>query len=171
MTLLDLHAAIQVAMGWQQTHHYEFIVGSASEKPYYVGVPDEESDGELGRVTICSDEVKLTDVFHEIGSKIRYVYDMGDNWEHEIELRGIVREETISTYPNCLSGYGACPPEDVGGIPGFQELLRAIREKDKVALKDYDAWLGKRYDPEGFQPPYSYFFHQEWKWVRKKESF
>ena len=171
MSLLDLHAAIQAAMGWKQMHHYEFVVGSPGENQYYFGVPDEETDAELGRVTIRSDEVKLTDVFHEIGDKIRYLYDMGDNWEHDIELRGIVREETLSKYPICPSGYGACPPEDVGGIPGFQELLRAVREKDKAALKDFDAWLGKRFDPEGFQPPSYYSFPEEWKRVRKKESF
>ncbi len=171
MSLLDLHAAIQVAMGWKQAHLYEFVVGSPGQNQYFFGVPDEQSDAELGRVTIRSGEVKLMDVFHEIGENIRYLYDMGDNWEHEIELRGIVREDTITKYPHCPSGYGACPPEDVGGIPGFRELLQAIKEKNKAMLKEYDAWLGKRFDPEAFQPQHSYFFHEEWKWARKKENF
>lgn len=79
-----------------------------------------------------SDEIKLSDVFHHVGHKIRYVNDMGDKWEHDVDLRGSVREETISKHPMCPSGYGACPPADVRGIPGCHELLRAIDEKDKL---------------------------------------
>jgi hypothetical protein len=169
MTLLDLHAAIQVAMCWEHTHHYEFIPDVRYPKQV-IGVPNPETDAELGQKVVRSDEVKISEVFHQVGDKIRYVYDMGDNWEHDIELRGIVREDSIAHSPLCPSGYGACPPEDVGGIPGFRELLRAISNKDKDALKDYDAWFGKRFDPEGFQPPFSYSFQKEWKWVRKKES-
>jgi hypothetical protein len=170
MTMLDLHAAIQAGMGWKHTHHYEFVPDMRYPKQV-IGVPSPEIDPELGQVVVRSDEVKIPDVFHHVGDKIRYVYDMGDNWEHEVEFRGMIQEESYVKYPQCPSGSGTCPPEDVGGIPGFYELLRAIRENDKEMLKEYDAWLGGRYDPNSFRPPSQFSFPDYWKRVRKSESF
>ena len=55
-----------------------------------------------------------------------YLYDFGDNWEHEIILEHILPRETNVRYPRCIAGERACPPEDCGGIDGYQDLLEAI---------------------------------------------
>lgn len=103
--MLDLHAAIQVAMGWKHKHHYEFIPDVRCPKQV-IGVPSPETDLEVNQVVVRSDELKISDVFHHIGDKVRYVYDMGDNWEHDVELRGVVNEDRIAKSPLCPSGYG-----------------------------------------------------------------
>ena len=82
--------------------------------------------------------------------RLTYEYDFGDNWEHELLVEKIHPEEKGTHYPICLEGVGACPPEDVGGVPGYAEFLKAMSDPNHPEHQDYRDWIGRNYDPKKF---------------------
>ena len=137
LILAKLHDVLQKAMGWENSHLYEFRAG----KQIY-GRPNREmmSLG-FGPTTINDRQVCLDEVLPRVRSKLIYTYDMGDSWEHSVVLEKSLPADPNMTYPVCTGGERACPPEDCGGIPGFYNLLENPEE-----LRD---WIGG-YDPEAF---------------------
>lgn len=81
---------------------------------------------------------------------MRYEYDFGDSWEHEMLLEKILPAEPDVFYPRCLKGKRACPPEDCGGIWGYAELLEELRDEAHSEHETYLEWLGDDLDPEAF---------------------
>ncbi len=130
--LYRLHLILQTVMGWEDYHLYEFII---DETEY--GEPDEEyqPDIEYARKTT------LNQVLHSQGQRFRYTYDYGDNWEHEIELEKISEPKPIAFYPVCLDGERACPPEDVGGVSGYEDLLGIIQDPEHEEYDDMVSWI------------------------------
>ena len=120
-TFWGLHVAIQDAMGWTDSHLHEFKVinPATGKKEYiYIGIPDDE--GEDVHPMLAGWEVKVEHYMRsEANQKMFYLYDFGDSWEHLIEFEG-EHDKQIDKYPVCLAGERACPPEDVGGIPGYE---------------------------------------------------
>jgi len=78
-------------------------------------------------------------------------YDFGDSWHHEILFEGILLKEKKVKYPVCLAGERACPPEDCGGIWGYESLLKILRdpkhEEYESMVEWLSGWYGK-YNPE-----------------------
>lgn len=72
-----------------------------------------------------SADVTLDTIALRRGEKFRYVYDMGDYWEHELRVEGFCAPSVSTRYPHCVGGSGACPPEYCGGPLGY----RARREE------------------------------------------
>lgn len=142
-TLAQLHKIIQKVMGWEDYHLHEFTVG---EKQYGL---DEDIDYKE-----IEDEkkIKLGDLQLTEKQKFSYVYDFGDNWEHEIKVEKILPFVVDVKYPKCLDGKLACPPEDCGSIWGYEELheLKNLPKDnlDEEALERLQ-WLGD-YDFEHF---------------------
>ena len=64
-----------------------------------------------------------------------YTYDFGDNWEHKIPLEKILPRDKNIEYPACIAGKRACPPEDCGGIRGYEEFLEAINNQTMRNMK------------------------------------
>ena len=93
---------------------------------------------------------KLKDIFRNDGDFIDYLYDFGDHWEHRITLKGKCIPRSYRSYPLCIAGARRCPPEDVGGIGGYEELLKAIESKNKETLVEYKEWLGYEFNPDDF---------------------
>lgn len=147
-SLHELHAAIQVAMEWQNSHLYSFSKGTDNNKMEFV-LPEYEENQELftGNSTR---KFKLIDIFHKPGDSIDYLYDFGDSWLHQVIFKGTTHENATFGYPRCPAGSRSCPPENIGGPHAYQALLSAIETKDKKSLKEYDDWLGYRYDPDKF---------------------
>jgi pRiA4b ORF-3-like protein len=83
---------------------------------------------------------------------VNYAYDFGDSWEHRILLKEITPQEQDARYPICVGGERACPPEDCGGICGYQTLLEAINDPLHEQHKTLLNWLGTDFDPEHFDP-------------------
>ncbi len=112
-TLARLHEIIQVAMGWEFSHLYDFEVGGER-----YGDPGMGDDLEWKH----DRKMKLSQIVKDGYRKFGYVYDMGDNWEHAIQV-----EKTLAPsrgqVPRCIGGARACPPEDCGGIWGYEEFL------------------------------------------------
>jgi Plasmid pRiA4b ORF-3-like protein len=79
-----------------------------------------------------------------------YDYDFGDGWEHEVLLEGIHPRPSSARLPLVLAGRGACPPEDVGGLPGYHHFLEAIKDPTHPEHEDMMEWAGKDCDPTTF---------------------
>jgi hypothetical protein len=141
-TLHKLHWVVQLAMGWTNSHLHQFIIGNLRYSQ------PELDEGELG--TLDERAVRLRDVIWEPRSVFVYEYDFGDSWEHDILIEGIFPRRSDERYPRCLDGGRACPPEDCGGIPGYEDLLRAIRDSHHPEHDEYMTWLGGSFDPEKF---------------------
>jgi hypothetical protein len=154
-TLHDLHRVIQAAMGWENTHLYSFMQTKNGKSIEY-NLPQNEFPDEIyhGNNPI---NFKLKDIFSKPGDKTEYLYDFGDCWKHEVVFRGNKYPTFTFGYPVCAAGAMACPPENIGGIPGFKMLLNAIENKQKKELNEYRAWLGFDYDPYDFSEHLLYF--------------
>jgi hypothetical protein len=145
MTLEQLHDILQVAMGWDDCHMHEFRIGHQR-----FGTPDpmERAFGESR--TASERTARLLNVLGRTGAKAVYTYDFGDSWEHQIVLEKRLPEEPGSAYPACLAGERHGPPEDCGGIPGYYNLLEAIRDPRHEQHEELLEWLGDEFDPEAF---------------------
>jgi hypothetical protein len=141
-TSLDkLHDVIQVAMGWTNSHLHQFIVDGAYFGPFDPEYPEPPMGDET--------QSTLRQIAKGQGSVFTYEYDFGDSWHHELLVESIEPPEEFK-YPVCLAGERACPPEDVGGIWGYEEFLDAIRDPDHPEHEDYVEWIGGEFDPEAF---------------------
>ncbi len=139
--LSELHDIIQTAMGWQDCHLHQFTVGNT-----YYGKPDRSSPFDD---TKDERKVKLSKLLPKEKSKFAYEYDFGDSWEHEILLEKILPMEE-KEYPVCVKGKRACPPEDVGGVWGYANLLKAIQDPDHPEHEEMQEWVEDDFDPEAF---------------------
>lgn len=129
-TFWDLHIAIQGAFGWLDYHLHEFHVGRLS-----IGIPDGE--GEVGMIAGWT--VHLSEhLVH--GKTLNYLYDFGDDWEHTIYLEEI-KEADEKPYPRCLAGENATPPEDCGGVLGFEEVKKVLSKPRSVKYRQLRDWL------------------------------
>lgn len=141
ITLYKLHQILQVVMGWFNCHLHQFVVHGE-----YYGTPDPDFDFEVKN----EKRVKLNQVASTTGDKFVYEYDFGDSWEHVILLEKILQPEAEVHYPICLKGKRACPPEDCGGIWGYNDLLEIIQDSAHPEHKDMLERLGGSFDPEEF---------------------
>jgi pRiA4b ORF-3-like protein len=143
MRLNRLHDVIQVAMGWEDYHLHAFEAGGVD-----YGLPDPE----LGH----RDErgVSTGDLLSEPGDKMRYVYDFGDHWQHDVVLEKVLKSDPGERYPVCLTGKGRCPPEDCGGVWGYADLRETLADAAHPEHDDMLEWLGietaDEFDPDTF---------------------
>lgn len=149
-SFLDLHTAIQDAMGWEDYHLHQFeVMNMKHGEPYFIGSPDDSEWSGLevrpgNKVRIASYFSPTTDALYE--------YDFGDGWRHKITLEKIIPAEPGVSYPRCLSGKRACPPEDCGGIWGYESLLEILKDPNHEEYQERIEWLGGDFDPEAFNP-------------------
>ncbi|MHC4931419.1 MAG: plasmid pRiA4b ORF-3 family protein [Planctomycetota bacterium] len=141
VTLGDLHAILQTAMGWKAYHMHEFRVR---------GVRYSDSDWALENPAVLDEwEVTLKDVAGRKGVSLEYLYDFGDDWLHNITIEAVVPVRARST-PFCEEGARSCPPEDCGGVFGYYELLDALEDPTHERHEEFREWIGDDYDPEEF---------------------
>lgn len=143
ISLPRLHAVLQIVMGWTNSHLHEFKAGGR-----YYGEPDPDFGDELKMVD--ERQARLNQIAPRVRSRFVYEYDFGDSWEHELVVEKILPPEKGVQYPRCLDGKRACPPDDVGGVWGYQDFLDAIRDPDHPDHEDMIAWIGGEFDPEAF---------------------
>ena len=148
----DLHVAIQDAMGWLDYHLHAFSLPNLETgRVDHIGIPDEDAfEGDI--VFLPGWEIPVRRHFGHPGDRGDYEYDFGDDWRHEIVLETVGRREAGTRYPRCLGGARACPPEDCGGIHGYAEVLATIADPHHEEYASTMKWLGRRYDPEAFDP-------------------
>lgn len=132
--LSGLHAVMQVAMGWDDSHLYEF---GAQWETY----------GHNGREPSA---YTVAQMLPEVGSGAGYVYDFGDHWVHHLTVEKIHRPAPNTHYPRCSADRRACPPEDCGGPLGYERTLRAIRACKGPRYRELREWGLHKYNPAYF---------------------
>jgi hypothetical protein len=149
-TFFDLHSAILDAMGWEDAHLHEFTIDEPlGPHPLRIGLPDDEFPDERpvepGWMVPISRHLSP-------GRSVLYVYDFGDDWRHRVTCLAEAPATPGTKYPRCVDGARACPPEDVGGPPGYFEFLAAVsdpRHEEHAASLE---WAGGTWDAERFSP-------------------
>lgn len=134
-----LHLTLQAAFGWTNSHLYAFHAGGMSW-----GELDPDFAEAMGDVR----KTRLYDIVRDTGVKtIRYTYDFGDNWEHVVKLEKRVENTLREGLPFLLEAKGRCPPEDVGGPPGYEQFLAALGDANHPEHDAMRRWIGEDYDP------------------------
>lgn len=139
-----LHRVFQTALGWIDSHLHEFVIG---------GVRYSHADPEWAAELEQTDErgVALERALGPDARGFDYVYDFGDDWHHPV----VVEErhaQPAQAGPAivCTGGENACPPEDVGGAPGYADFLAAIADPRHEEHRNYLKWCGGAFDPARF---------------------
>jgi hypothetical protein len=143
-TLAQLHDIIQTAMGWYDSHLHVFNI---HDERY--SIPHDE-DHLLELDARDSRRMKLSKLISTEGEKFTYEYDFGDFWEHVIQIEKILPPDPKQKLPVCIKGERACPPEDVGGVWGYDTFLEAIKDPKHPEHKMYIEWIDGEFDPEAF---------------------
>jgi hypothetical protein len=138
MPLRQLHAVLQTAMGWQDYHLHLFDVGGV----LYGDI--EDFPGELG-----DEETFTVGDAAAVAAEWRYQYDFGDGWDHDIRVGQRLPSVGTGT-PHCVDGARACPPEDCGGIPGYEHLVEVLADPADPEHVELLEWVGGEFDAEAF---------------------
>ena len=140
VTLDVLHDILQLTLGWTDSHLHDFQVG----------------DARFGMADVAEELLVVDERAAPIGAVARdsttfiYLYDYGDNWEHAITVESISDPTAEPVVVECLGGARACPPEDCGGVGGYENLLRVLADPTDEEHRDMKRWVGRGYDPEKF---------------------
>lgn len=137
ITLFQLHNAIQAATGWTNSHLFIFEIGQGR-----YGFPNPDLD-----FLEDADTVTVASALPDEGSRAHYEYDFGDSWGHSITVDSISESDQG---PAVLAGANACPPEDCGGWPGYEDLLAAQVDPKHERHEEITEWLGFTFDPTYF---------------------
>ena len=139
LSLDRLHHVLQIAIGWNNSHLWEFRAGDIGW-----GVSDPNwPDGPLD-----ARKATLLGVLEDTGVKtLRYLYDFGDCWEHVIKVEHIDAPEPDNIYPRLLAAKGRCPTEDIGGPWGYAEFLEAIADPKHERHEELTEWYPGNFDP------------------------
>ena len=142
-TLAEFHDVIQVAMGWNDSHLHKFNVEDREIGNAEFRLDDYCDDAE--------DEREIT--LEDVAPSFEYEYDFGDGWVHDVHIEKEVPYDAKVSYPLCIAGERKCPPEDSGGVWGYQSTLDALA--DGTIDDDRREWMeeftgGEPWDAEEF---------------------
>lgn len=138
--LPKLAGLLERVMGWGGYHLHMFDVGGI-----LFGVPDEDAD-----YLINEKAATVKHVLPQPGSSLRWDYDFGDGWEHDVVTESMESPVNGTRYPVCLGGERACPPEDCGGVPGYEDLLRVLGDPSDPEHEHTVSWAPAGFDPAVF---------------------
>ena len=145
ISLSKLHAAILAAFDWHGGHMHVFETAYGDFG---------QADRELGHRADGS--VTLEQVAQQPKDKIRYTYDFGDDWVHDILVEKISTPDPSTTYPRCTGGKRAAPPDDCGGIWGYAALVEVLADPANPEHEERLSWLGladaSQFTPDTFDP-------------------
>ncbi|MGH3576194.1 MAG: plasmid pRiA4b ORF-3 family protein [Mycobacterium sp.] len=138
--LPKLHDMFQAAMGWTDSHLHSFTIGDELYGMHFDDWPDEEID-----------EKDVT-VLQALQGQRRftYEYDFGDSWIHEVVVEDLIWTPLVLKFGVCLDGQNACPPEDVGGVGGYELFREAMADPTNEDHEANRLWVGFAFDPEAF---------------------
>ena len=142
ITLKVLHDIVQVTMGWLDYHLWEFRIAGTT-----YGLPIDEDWGTAPRK--IAERARLRDVITPGRTNIDYIYDFGDQWEHQLTVSDVRAGDPAEAYPRFIAGARDGPPEDCGGIPGFYDMLNARADASHPDHAEISEWLDG-YDPAEF---------------------
>jgi hypothetical protein len=140
-TLRRLHQMIQAVAGWDDYHAHEFDI---AHERYGEPAPHE-------MVPVRNEVLAhLHGLPLDVGTTFTYVYDFGDHWEIELEVEKVLPPSPREVSPSVLAGARAFPPEDSGGVSGYERLIEALSDPADPEHDEYREWAGEDFDPERF---------------------
>jgi hypothetical protein len=147
ITFQKLHKIIQALFDWQDYHLFLF------QFPDFI-VKQPHPDFPLSDIEKNSKRTYIDEIIKEHPQFV-YEYDLGDSWRHEITVEEVIKEPLEGRSPVCLAGARNRPPEDVGGIPGYEYFLSVINDPDDPEHDTMLEWAekdtgGRKFDPEYF---------------------
>jgi hypothetical protein len=107
-------------LGWEDAHLHGFEVGGRRYSRPDFQLWDEAADEGTAR---------LQDLASRPGARLRYTYDFGDSWEHDVLVEKTLPSDGVP-HAVCLTGRRAGPPEDCGGVWGYAELCDILADPD-----------------------------------------
>lgn len=143
MGLDVLHQVLQTAMGWTDSHLHQFVSG----RTFYSAVDEYD---EFGMEAEDESRYTIAQLLQKEKDSILYEYDFGDDWQHRIVLEKTLPLDGATPLPKCIKGRRACPPEDCGGVWGYQNLLEVLKDPGHSEYDDMLEWVGGGLDPERF---------------------
>ena len=146
MTLDTLHYAIQGSFGWDNSHLHAFNLSRSERYSDNTSFDMEEFGTEEGK----SHKFRLSALILRKIKKMTYDYDFGDSWHHEIKIVAVNPLEKPLKYPECLEGELSGPPEDCGGIWGFENFKEVMSDPKHEEYESMKEWYGERFNPEKF---------------------
>ncbi len=132
----EIHAYLQIAMGWQDCHLHQFVCADVAYGK------SEELKNEK--------DYRISQLLKSEGDSLLYEYDFGDGWQHEVKLERISPFNTKQEFPLCVGGKRAAPPEDIGGVPGYEMCLQALANRDDPENEDILKFVAEDFDPDYF---------------------
>jgi len=139
--LVELAAILEAAMGWLGGHLHAF---EGTQARYAMPDPEWPDDD------LDEREYRVSDVLPDVGSKLRWDYDFGDGWEHDVVVEEIGSGQPAIDLPICLAGRRACPPEDCGGPMGYEDLLVALSDPTHPEHDQMREWAPPGFDLTSF---------------------
>ncbi len=161
-----LHAVLQVAMGWTNSHLHQFKVGGACYSDTRHHFAEFEDDPEI----LEERKFTLRQIAPRVHDAFGYEYDFGDSWEHGITVEKILPDAAPSSSAHCLEGARACPPEDCGGVWGYDNLLKILKNRKHPEHKSMKVWLGRPFDAAAFDVEKTNLWLRKLKWPRVTEA-
>ncbi len=149
ISLRALHHIIQAAFGWSDSHLHEFRV---EERTYSMLDNENVLEGGFdGDEEMFDDRKGKLNRLLYTGQRFTYLYDFGDSWTHAIHVESIEGRPEPMGAAWIIDGKRACPPDDVGGIGGYDNFVATLKEEpDSQEAQDYLRWVGGCFDPELF---------------------
>ncbi len=151
MMLDRLHLVLQAAMGWTESHLHAFEMGP--KRDHRITRFLTAYDLEEGDEGIAEADVRLDEALAEPGDRLFYEYDFGDGWDHTLKLEKVDDPGEEPVRVRVTGGRRACPPEDVGGIGSYNELVTVLGHDVPPAdewMREKIAWLPPGFDPAEF---------------------
>ena len=144
MTFKGLHETIQAAFLWFDSHLWEFeFAGRRYGLPF--------NDGFGGDKIYDANTARLVKLRDSGIKEFFYIYDMGDNWEHHVEVLEFFDAPQRSRLPFFLGGQWRTPPEDIGGPPGFEMFLNAIADQTHEEHDTLIDWYGGPFERDNIE--------------------
>ena len=136
-----LHRVFQDTMGWTDSHLHMFRI---EDDVLYTSYDHDLLQGEL--------DERMSTLEQALGDQNRfaYDYDYGDNWEHDVIIEEKTATRLALKYAVCVDGQNACPPEDCGGISGYERFQEVLADPTDEEHEHYTEWVGGSFDPEHF---------------------
>jgi len=139
-----LHTLLQAVMGWGNQHPHQFVAQGRR-----ISSPDFELEAGEGEEILDENAMPLERIAPQGGDAFVYEYDFGDRWDHDVVVEE-VREVDAGPLLWCLDGARACPPDDCGGVPGYEQMIEALASPGTPEHEQTVEWLGGGFDPEAF---------------------
>jgi len=153
--LSKLHRVIQKIMGWHEKHLHQFVFdgecyGPKKDIELLVDrtISSEITDDDFVDAVRDESRAKLDSLISKKEQLFEYEYDFSDGWFHTITVERILRRTTPLIQAHCLEGFGACPPEDIGGAWGYNECLSALADTNHESHYRYKEWMGQYFEAD-----------------------